>query len=650
MLSLIFAAAVFLLPGLAFSLIKSEIPLHERLCAAAGLSISLNILGVFVLNHFLNIPVNLSIIVFYALFISVFFFLIYCIRERKELQEKFTGFNFNIHEKINEAKKDKIKNFKFIILIAALIFIFNLHYGVHSDYDFPYHTDEWQHIARAVQIMDNSNIPDVDPYFNKYSVGTMDLEIGFHIFLAEFFILSNKDPILFYKFLPAIFVILSSLMLFILVKKITNNFYAGIFSMLFFASLKSAITILGVWFFVPLSMCFMLIFLFFYLFMEGMRKNSASYFLFAAVTISGIALIHPQSASWIYPVIILYLLAFALRNLLKINIRNILIFKNLIIGNLMLFFLPFLSFIYFFKILWKDNLETTLTYFVTEFIVFRGCPEERSVCEPEFILNFYGEAAMILAGIGIIYLLYKFMKNKDDDKFKIPVLLSWIAAAAFLISLLHVESTGKLVAYLMGIDYSPFTLLTGYIRIIYEALLCLTALSGIGVYAVLRFIQNIIYKFNFPPNPYKLTTKNLAFAALSIIIVILVFNSIFTGYYDPKQKLYKGIDTDDYKAIKWIEENYGNYNVVFARPHISETIYPISRNYVVSITPHAGIPTTDDRVWYTNSFFMGDCKTKGQILDKYEVDYVLVKYKIKCDFLSEIYHEKRYVYKFEGKN
>jgi len=638
---LIFTMLIFFLPGFALTLIKKGIPLSERIPISVGLGLALNILGIFVLNKF-GYPLNLLFIVLYALSFVWFGALFYYFKNEKE----FKNFKFRPKERIKEItgniKNNKTKILNLSILLFVLLFTFFLQYGIHSDYDYPFHTDEWQHLARAVQIMDTQTIPDVDPYYNKYPIGEMDLEIGFHVFLAEFFTLSNQDPVLFYKFFPAIFAVLAGLMLFLLVRKITKNFYAGILSVLFFASLKSTIGILGVWFFVPLSMDFMFIFLFFYLYIEGMRRNSAIFLFFSVIIISTIALIHPQSASWIYPVIIVYLLLFCIRNILKINLTNILKFKNAIFGNILLFSLPFLSFIYFFKILWKGSFEATLNYFLKEFIIFRGCPSERGLCEPNFILNFYGIIAFILAIVGLIYLIYKFIKNKEDNKFNSLLLISWIFVMVFLISTLHVEIIGKAVASLMGIQYSPFTLLTGYIRIIYEAFLCLAALSGIGLYVIIKFIYVRLKNTKFNQRQ-----KGIAFISVTLVVGILIFGSVFAGYYDLKPKIYKDIDNDDYKAIKWIEKNFGNYNIVFARSHISETIYPISKNYVVAITPHANIPTTGERNNDVYSFFMGDCNTKKQILEKYNADLVIEKYPIKCDFLKEIYNEGVYVYLVE---
>jgi len=645
---LLFTFLVFFLPGFAITLIKRGIPLSERIVISVGLGIALNILGIFVLNKF-GVPVDLLYIVFlYSFSFVVFGVLFYYFYYFKGKDEEFEIF---IKEKIinlkninlkNIVENNKIKILKLSLLIFTLLFVFFIQYGIHFDYNYPFHTDEWQHLARAVQIMETNTIPDVDPYYNKYPVGEMNLEVGFHVFLAEFYILSNQDPVLFYKFFPAIFAVLASLMLFLLVRKITKNFYAGILSVLFFASLKSTIGILGVWFFVPLSMSFMFVYLFFYLYIEGMIKNSVVFLFFSVIVISATALIHPQSASWIYPVIVVYLLLFILRNILKINMTNILKFKNAIFGNILLFSLPFISFIYFFKILWKGSFETTLNYFLKEFIVFRGCPAERGVCEPNFIVNFYGMIAFILAIVGVVYLIHKFIKGKGADKFDSLILLSWVFVITFLISTLHVEIIGKAVASLMQISYSPFTLLVAYTRLIYETFLLLAVLSGIGLYAIIKFIYLAFKNLNIQQKQ-----KGVAFISIIFVIFVIVFASTFIGYYDMKVKIYKNINDDDYKAIKWIEKNFGNHNVILARAHISETIYPISKNYVVAITPHANIPTTGERNADVYSFFMGDCNTKKEILNKYNVDLVVEKYPLKCYFLKEIYNNGTYVYMVE---
>gem|GEM_PF-743301 len=639
---LVFTVLIFFLPGFVLTLIKKRIPMSERIPISIGLSLALNILGIFVLNKFFGVPINFLTIFIYAFSFVTFGALFYYFKNEKHIKSENFKFKELIKEYLNNIKNDRLKILNLSILLFVLLFTFFLQYGIHSDYDFPFHTDEWQHLARAVQIIDTQTIPDVDPYYNKYPIGEMDLEIGFHVFLAEFYILSNQDPVLFYKFLPAIFSMLAGLMIFLLVRKITKNFYAGILSVLFFTSLKSTIGILGIWFFVPLSMDFMFIFLFFYLYLEGMRRNSAIFLFFSVLIISTIALIHPQSASWIYPVIILYLLLFAIRNILKINLTNILKFKNAIFGNILLFSLPFLSFIYFFKILWKGSFEATMDFFLKEFIVFRGCPAERGICEPNFIPTFYGTVAFILAVVGLAYLIYKFIKNNGDAKFNSLLPLAWIFGLMFLISTLYIEPIGKAVASLMGIQYSPFTLLTGSIRLFYETFLCLTVLSGIGLYAIIKFIYVRIKKTNFNQRQ-----KGIAFILITLVTGIIIFASVFTGYYDLKPKIYKDIDNDDYKAIKWIEKNFGQYNIIFARSHISETIYPISKNYVVAITPHAKIPTTGERNSDVYSFFMGDCNTKRKILEKYNASFVIEKYPIKCDFLEEIYNKGVYVYRVE---
>ena len=73
---------------------------------------------------------------------------------------------------------------KVIVLLLLLAFTFCLVYEIHSNYKYPFHTEEWQHLARGIQIIENKRILLKNPYYNTEE---MNLEIGFHIFLAEFF-------------------------------------------------------------------------------------------------------------------------------------------------------------------------------------------------------------------------------------------------------------------------------------------------------------------------------------------------------------------------------------------------------------------------------------------------------------------------------
>jgi len=642
---------VLFIPGFALTLAlfpRKEIDLAERIGFAVILSISVNVISVFALNYFMNLEITRASILLNILFWTLLFSMVYLFRIRGQ------QFRFDLNFK--PEREDVLKGLKALAVIAVLAFVFNQVYGVHRDYAYPYHSDEWYHIAHGVQIMDKNGIESTEPYF-KYGKSYRDLEIGFHVFLAEFFLLTGKDPVLFYKFLPAMFACISAFILFVFIYR-TIDFYAGIFAVLFFASLKTTITVLGLWFFVPLTMCFPLIYGFFYLISEGVRRNNLLFLILSVVTITTIALIHPQSASWIYPVIILYLiflsLLFLIRTLrLRLNVKEIwgeiVKIKKSIAGIALLFSLPFLSFFYFFKLMWKGSFEKTLEYFTTEFIFFGEHLENKLIYEPSYLMDFYGfsvgqcagwscmfyNIGILLALIGVVYCILT----------KRLILVAWICVMIASIAVFQMPELGEAVKdFLDSPREPPFTILAMYERYIYYTLICLAPLSGIGLFAVLKVVYGSISFVSKKINVEISGTKEkIIFAPIALLLIYFIFSGTFSGYYEDKTKLYKLIDDNDYMAIKWLKENKGSHNVVMARPQTSSAIYPASKNYVVSMSlqEHSTRESSNDE----RVFFSADCKKKKEILDKYEVDYVLVKFRIRCRGLEQIYGEdKRYIY------
>ena len=101
---------------------------------------------------------------------------------------------------------------KAAIFLAALVFVFLLVYSPHFNYAYPYHTDEWHHISEAISLGENGS--GINPYF-KEKPRIVDYEIGYHFFLAGIFVFVN--PVLAYKFFPAIFACAAAIVLFIFV-------------------------------------------------------------------------------------------------------------------------------------------------------------------------------------------------------------------------------------------------------------------------------------------------------------------------------------------------------------------------------------------------------------------------------------------------
>lgn len=628
---------LFFVPGFALTLAlfpKKEINIVERIGLSILLSISMSVLPIFLAGYFMHFEVTLTTILFNILFWTFLFEFIYLYRTRK------IDFKFNPTNYLTNLTIEKEKILKALLLALILVFVFYVVYEVHKDYPYPYHSDEWWHISQAVQIIDEKEIKQTEAYY-KNDPYSMNLEIGFHIFLAEFFILSNQDPVLFYKFIPAIFACIASFILFILVYRI--NFYAALFSILFFSSLKTNISILGTWFFVPLTMSFPLIYGFFYFMSEGIKKNSFVLLFLSTIIITTIALIHPCSASWIYPVVIIYLIFLILFWLIKHLIKHkelnlmgaLLKNKKSVLGVLILFSLPFVSFIYFFKLLWNETLEKTINSFITGFIVFEASLENKVIYEFSYLTNFYGSIMIFFAIVGIVYCIQK----------RQFLLIAWASVMAGMFAIFFIPSLGALVHDFMHLaKQPPFMLLAFYERYVAYAGICLAPLAGIGLFALLNGVYQILNNLNKNFKEEKIVFRVIAII-IAIILIYLIFSSAFTGYYENKTKLYKLIDEDDYKAMKWLEENKGINNVVIARPEVSAGIYPISRNYVIFIALKRGSKEGQD----IYDFFMGDCKTKREILVKYQVNYVLIDFKVKCSDLKLIYSEnKKFIYEFES--
>ena len=611
---------LFFLPGYALTLTLfpgKEIDILERISLAIALSISVSVVSVFAANYFFGIPITSETIMAEILSLSGIFILIYFFRRPGSVAGK--GISLSDIKSVSEPRKRILSVF---IILLILILTFNLIYRTHWNYPYPFHTDEWQHIAIGVQIVEDKSIRLTIPYYQD-KPPYRNLEIGFHVFLAEFFLLTNKDLVLFYKFLPAIFACISAFILFVFIYKITGKFLAAIFSMLFFAGLKSNIFVLGSWFFVPLTMSFPLLYLVFYSLSEGLKEGSFPLLLSATIALLALALIHPSIASFAYMSITLYLILAVLYSLTVIILYLVskresfkkelgMLLKFPIqraAGILILFLVPFLSFLYFLKFLWKGSLVETLRYFVTDFMIFDGSLPVKELYKPLFLCDIYGLVGISLAIIGIIYVL---IKKKG------AILVSGISIALAIMALYQ---------------FHGFSILLLYERTTYCALLCLAPLSGIGLYVLTYFIKNI------------LKNSKVVSTVIALSLLFFVFLNTFSNYYFYEDKIYRMIDDDDYKAIKWLGENKGSYNIVLARPRISDAIYPISRNYVVAITPHGG---TAQNLLDTRKFLMSGCEGRKNVLEKYQVDYVLVKFKIKCGFLEEIYHQgKDYIYEVQ---
>lgn len=213
----------------------------------------------------------------------------------------------------------------FLALLLILIsgfFIYGVHYSYsgiiqdpHSNpvflnvtnlnYPFPVHADEWTHLGQIIYIINSKTLGFVNPYSPSLT-NNNELEVGFNLFLALFFIITTLNPVLSYQFLPAIFFMINATLLFFFVKKLTKNYYIALFSILFFLAIPSNINFLGNWFAVPLTFSIFSIYLFFIClidFIETKKEKIScryNYFLCSFIMLSCSNCIHNSNRIFLY--------------------------------------------------------------------------------------------------------------------------------------------------------------------------------------------------------------------------------------------------------------------------------------------------------------------------------------------------------------
>ncbi len=510
--------------------------------------------------------------------------------------------------KINDDKK---RLAEVLVLAAVIIFSSVQIYGIHSEYTgrlrivqgsmnyryvqnahypYPIHGDEWYHIAQSIYIMENGK-GFVNPYSFKLPFH-MDMEYGYHLFLAAAFMLLGTDPVISYQYFPAAFFAINSLMLFLFTRRFTGSTNAGIVSVLFFLALPSNVYMTGNWFATPLTFSVSLLLGFMILldrFSEDMRgKTLALLILFFAC----IAMVYPLAA----------LTAFIL-SVFHVAVKLEIYKKKIFRENMFQICAAALAF------------SAIAVVLLSDYVIFSTAwtPAIHSSHLPLF----YGPLPFLAAFLGMVVALKKKMP---------PVLVCW--PAMFLVFTMSYVLTGHGVLY-------PF------VRSVYYLLLGIVPLASVGlIYAVLA-VRNFMENHIKLSNHYVLSALMLA---LVLSNFLMVFNYVNNSYEEEfHYSIYHIIEDPQYKAMLFIAEEYGQGNNVLADNFMALAVYPISRNHVVALQPGNlghGKPKL------VHDFFDSDCALKREIMGKVQPTIVFYMKPVYCDFLTEVYadHEGAYVY------
>jgi len=501
-----------------------------------------------------------------------------------------------------------LKNFSIpqcFLLAAVLVLVFFVVYSPHLyyDYSYPLHYDEWIHV-NAAKILINSWTGDVDLPTNL--VMDTQYEYAFDILLSLIEIIPAVDLVTFYQFLPAIIAIISSLLLFIFVWRINNNFYSAILAILLFSLLKSNVNLLGLWFFLPSTLSYLFLFLvFIYISRFFSTNNKKDLYLFYLFSLF-LFVFYPPNAIFIFPVIMLtYFLNKGWKDF----------FKFLLINALIILFSLVINYL-FSRYYWDVNFFNTILKDIKNLIFFKGWSGFTE--HTYFLPAFYGYIASGLAFIGFIVNI----KNKK----------------LYLINFLSVWVIINLLLY----KFFSFTIFSFYQRIFYLGLICLAVLSAVGLTYILKKIKTLLYQ-------KKSNIIQVIYYSLVTLALIVILYQPITSYHklDITMQPVKLVNVDDLKPLCFIKSNLTQKNIL-APKLFSVVIFPLTENYSVALLSDMLI-SRGHLVYdpYPNFMIRNDDARKI-IKERYNFNYIYTAVKFDSEISNLIYDDgKRFIYEIE---
>ena len=473
---------------------------------------------------------------------------------------------------------------KVLIIVVILIATFFFVYSPHINYKFPIHIDEWHHIAETIKLGNGEyQIQGTD------GIRTMGFELGFHALLLP--VSQITDLVQIYQFFPAIWAMVSALTLFLLVYKKTNKFLIGILAMIFFASIKTNTNLAGPWFFTPLTFSVPFIFLYLYLFTEGIEKQNKKMIISSIAIMAFLLPIHAIAVLFAIPFLIIYTLFYL--DYIKKERKFFLAFL----------IIPLLGII-FYSIMTDINIFTSIISILKDlqFKTGWGVVEIKNS-----FFELYSPIGYILAAFGAIGIFAFQVKPKK-------LLPYVILPLTILISIAIYRLTGT-------------SFLSPYQRNMFYLAISLPVLSALGAFYIIEITSLKINK--------KLTRKILTI----LIIAIIIFFTFQSYFFIPKQfPIYHTIEEKDYDTIDFLSTLPPN-STVMGWAFISTTFYPISQQ-----NPVATVFFYGNRSKIRNFYNTPNCAKQEAMLKEQNITYAIFKSKVPCNW-EIIYQKENVIYR-----
>jgi hypothetical protein len=253
---------VFVVPGLPWSyvlLARDRLSILERLGLSAVLSIALVPLGLFLLNLLLGVPVDvrttLVLVLALALIgtLTALWRMSFRVRALSTTTLDLSGY---LRKSISAVSAGSAARLVALGIIMGFAFYTSL--IPRLDYSYPLHTDEWTHFAEAQTIVTEGTIPFFDPVtgedradpVTEETRSSPHFEVGYHLFLAEFQLLTGLPWLDLFRYLPSAVFALAALSACIF----GNRRGFGLEAALFASLVPTTVRFLGPAFAVPVAL------------------------------------------------------------------------------------------------------------------------------------------------------------------------------------------------------------------------------------------------------------------------------------------------------------------------------------------------------------------------------------------------------------
>ena len=388
-----------------------------------------------------------------------------------------------------------IEGLLLVLILLLAVFMAGI---PHLDYIYPLHIDEWWHYGDSQSLMETGHIPYPDP-FNSGEALAEDIEIGYHLFLAEIRLITDISWLNLFRFLPGFIFAMLAFQAYAFGRG--RGF--GLGAAFLVCLIPTTIRLLGPAFLVPVSLGLTFIPLALFILHRLMSDIRGPTLLL--LMLSALLFLHPPTMAVISAIVIVHLI-YALFGEQKARSR---------LRNVALIF-GFFGLIFIFISFWAP---ASLDFVVSEALD----PERHLQLPPIFgALPQYGFIPMALSVIGLGVLFYE--KRRED----LAVITALFGLLAFQQLYPH---------FYLGPD------------IIYErgwlyTFVLMALMGGVALPAVWGWIKSGIKK-------WPRLAHIIAFAAIGILLVSALginIRSHLSEYY------YHVIDDEMYQEFRWIGE------------------------------------------------------------------------------------------------